>query len=686
MLRTIRFANSAALDRTEVSYATVPFKQGEWDGVTPLAVLDENSALIRDAWVYPFGAKYEDGTYRYGALLARVSLEGRAGKYETFVSVTDSFQPGSEPQFRFAQELVSSEPFALHLAVIKDQTTNYVHFSKWSAEESNGMRLVVSSLGRVGDFVAKLRLYIYNDQNHIRWELDVTGSNPNTTERVHSFDEIHFLVNGRQHFINIRGAAGRGVEIIEPFKHFKLMRRSQGVFGDGQRQSYHGELVTLTPKNPASANSAAAAVGFEMWGMCQDWVECGEAFGAAGHVPDTPVVLNNNGFQAVAKKYVPIWQLMNRSSGNPWDDYPDGLSKTPGQTGGQFDFGVIKGWDVLFTGMGELVEVYRFLATEDAKRPGHYLEFDGSPVTHANHPRWVTWDGITHWNFGVSSDRLGKTDPSAPYSTNGWKGKDWQHFSSNVLYLASLLTGSYQLREQQNNEAEIFLAGHTVPSQFPNWSTNNRGEPRAFGRTHLALLHHNTMLGRQDILDKMMDRFEQVVKHRWNGANTSPVQPWSLTNDPRVFTNGQTAWVPWNNHLGWIGIYVLWLASGKDPEVEKVMVGLGQTMVNWGWRVNSNGTVNLGHGMKWFSGGQGITPAQFNDPTVWLPVAQFNEEWGLAVCKFAKSSPLFDATTQARAKVIFDEMHRRRMRNYNAVGNPFDSFGEWTAIPDSLPQ
>lgn len=682
MLRKIRFANLAVPDRTEVAYATVPFKQGEWGG-RALAVLDKDGNLVSDAWVYPFGKRYRDGTHRYGMLLARVTVGGRDSENNvTMLSVTDTVTPGLEPQFKFGAGLTQTTPFSLHLAVVKEGATSVINFTNWRSVESNGMRLMVESLGRVGDFVAKLRLYIYNDQNLIKWELDVTGSNPDTTERIHGFDEIHFLVRGDQQLLHVRGANGRGAEMITPYKHFKLMRGSQGFFGDGQRQCYYGELITYVPGDLESAYSAAAAVAFEMYGMSQDWVEAGEAFGANGVVPETPVPVPGNGLAALSKRYVPVWNLMNRSAGNPWDDYPDGLTKTPGQTGGQFDFGVMKGWDVLHSGFGELVEPYRFLATEDAKRPGHYLESNGSPVTHKNHPRWVVWNMVTHWHFSVSPDRLGKTDPNAPYATNGWVGKDWQHFSSNLLYVAALLTGSHQLRDIMNVEVEGFLAGHTVPSEFPGWSTNARGEARGFGRPHLALLHHDTILDRPEILDKMIDRFNQVVKNQWTGANNAPVQPWYLTNDPRVFTNGQTAWVPWNNHLGWIGLYMLWLASVDRPEyldIQEVLVGLGQTIVNWGWRVDSEGVATPGHGVKWLKGGAPITPAQFFDPNYWLPATSFNE-WMAAVSLFAKDSGLFDASTRARAQQIWHHIEGIRLRNYNPAVKPYDTFGEWTAI------
>lgn len=672
MNKNARFPNLAQEDRTEVGYATIPFKSGEWNG-KPLEIVDESGVPVSDAWIYPFGAKYDDGTYRYGALMSRLDIPGLS---ERALTVRNATSPLTEPTFRYSEGLISSSGFQIFVAITKNSNVNSTGFSKWESLEDNGMRKVIRSRSRIGHFVAVLTLYIYNNQDLMKWELDVVGSDPLTTDRIYDFDELHLLIMGDDHYLNVRGAARRGITVISPFKHFRLMKRSDGIFGDGQKQSWYGELVTVS-KSAQVAYSAAAALAFPLWGMSKDWVRDGEAYGALGVVPDTPVPLPKGGHQAVISKYVNVWKYIN-SQGAPWDDYPEGLTKAPGQTGSQFDFGIFKGWDILHTGMAELVEVYRFLATEEAKRPGHYLEENGEQVTSANHPRWVTWNGVTHWHFGVSPDRLGKTDPNAPYNTNGWNGKDWQHMSSNLLYIASLLTGSYQLRDEQQHEVEFFLAGHTLPSQFPGWSTNGRGEPRAFGRTHLALLHHWTVLDRQDIIDKMMDRFKQVVKNAWQGSVTNPVQVFNITTDPRVFPNKQQAWVPWNEHFGWIGIAALYRIT-QDKEVKQMMVDWGDTIINWGWRIETNGSATPGHGVKWLPGGAAITPQQFFNPDYWLPANSFNE-WMAAVTVFAKDCNLFNAPTRARAQQIYDYISGVRMRNYNPVTKPFDTFGEWTAI------
>src|SRR5690606_32042777 len=128
-------------------------------------------------------------------------------------------------------------------------------------------------------------------------------------------------------------------------------------------------------------------------------------------------------------------------AGDPWDDYALGVTKTPGQTGGQRDFGCIEGAEVLSMAAAELLDAYYFMATEETKRPCHFYEADASLVRSRNHPRWVVWSGRTHYSTSVSNDRLGKTDPDWGATYHGWHGKDLEHHSSNLLSMAALLCG-----------------------------------------------------------------------------------------------------------------------------------------------------------------------------------------------------------------------------------------------------
>lgn len=107
-----------------------------------------------------------------------------------------------------------------------------------------------------------------------------------------------------------------------------------------------------------------------------------------------------------------------------------GISPTPGQTGSQEDFGATKGTLVLHGYPRHLMRM-RYSVQADCFRGFNHYESNGSPITVAMHPNWVTWSGITHYHSGVSPDRLGKEAPQEP--ANGWRGYDDQHRSQNNL-------------------------------------------------------------------------------------------------------------------------------------------------------------------------------------------------------------------------------------------------------------
>jgi len=677
MEKKARFPNLSSVDREEVGYATIPFKKGEWKG-EPLLVRDEDEKVIKNSWIFPFGAKYDDDTHRYGALLTKLYVPSRKDK---IVYVVDTKEPVKEPVFKYAKGVTNFMDSSMNMIINIGDSVHKASFNEWVMRENNGMRKVFESVSRVGssNFVADLKTYLCSDQDVVRFELKVTGSNPDNADRTYEFSSIHLFLSGRG-LLNIRGHERRGVEVIKPLKHFKLMDGVHGPFGDGQSQTWYGELY-LPNNEPDAVRNAIAASEFPFWGMSMDWVECGEAFGALGVVPEPPIELPDDGFTAVARRYVETWKYMN-NKGSPWDDYPLGLTKTPNQTGGQKDFALIIGWDVLWTGMAELLESYRFLATEESKRPGHYKESNGLPVTHMAHPDWVTVDSITHYDTNVSRDRLGKTDSYAPYMTNGWKGKDWQHFSSNLLYMTALLTGSYELRDEQEWEVELYLAGHTLPSDKPGWSTNGRGEARGFGRTHLSMCNHWTILDRPDLIERMHMRFMEVVKPTWEGAKRSPVKNWHHVNDIRVIPNTE-AWVPWNECLGFPGMVALYNLT-KDDDVKQHLIDWGTSLIKYAWRIKRDDKDNIiqldiGGGIKWYDSGRPITSSQYWDKRYFRIGVNMNG-WSHQVPKFIMDSDWYDTDIRTLAEEIYTKFSKDRLKTYDPIKDPFDEWGQWTAI------
>lgn len=669
----VRFPNLSQAPRTEIAYAALPFAQGEWDGTTPLVLRDAQEQLV-DSHIEPLGARWPDGSVRYGKLLARVSL----GPNETKQMVVTEGTPQTTPFVIHESLLASAGNIAMTLRIkVNGQWASTNLVNNLLVLEDNRLRKVIRSRERIGNFVVDVKVYLMSQQQLVKFELSVTGSNPANTLLMYPFEEIQLVVNGNC-YVNIRGAARRGVTSIVPYKEFRLM--ANDYFGDGQKQSWYGEIFPqLDFNNMDQVSNAISSVQYVLYGMSPDWKNK-DAYAALGVVqqPDNPNI--NNHWTQLVQEFHQYYNFVN-SQGGPWDDYLLGVTATPGQTGAQADFGNLEAGAVLHMGAAELLDMLYFMATEETKRPGHYFEVDTREVTSVTHPNWVAWAGQTHWHTVVSPDRLGKTGPNLGNNHHGWFGKDAEHWSSNLLSLASLMTGSYLLLDEVNTEIELYLAEHTIPSMKPGWSTNGRGAPRAFGRTHHAMCNHYLLTGRQDLVTRMLARFTECVLPNWDGATRSPVRNWSNTRDDRVLGSTIDAWVPWNESLGFVGAVALYNVT-RNSAVKEMLIAWGNTLLNYGWHADFMGStiVNLSHGggVRWFNDGHALVESQYHDPLFYVPAGGGLILWGVQVLEVIRNNPqVFGEENANKASMYAQYMRAQHTPQPNV---PFSEFGQWLAI------
>ena len=671
--KSVRFPNLSQFERTEVAYTTVPFAKGEWDGESPLVLTTLAEEQI-DSVIEPFGARWSDGTVRYARLLARLTIPA-----ETVVVhyLVDGQLQNEEPFEMDPRVIQGAGPNSPALGIKVDGVWEWTQFNKeLTLLENNRLRQVIRSRHRMGDFVVDMKYYIMSRQQLVRFELSVTGSNPSNTLYIYPFEEIR-LVAGGGNLMNIRGMRKRGVEHVEQYVDFRLMPNN-GTFGDGQKQTWYGEIMpAVDPQDMSQVSNGLAAVNFPLYGMSRDWEES-KAYASFGVMQEPE---SNQVWQHVHENYHRFFNFMN-SSGGPWDVYILGLAKTAGQTGAQRDFGCLEGGEVLHTAAAELLDAYLFMATEDSKRPGHYYEADATPVRHTNHPQWVTWDGRTHWHWGVSPDRLGKNAPQMGHVHHGWFGKDWQHHSSNLLTLAALLTGSYMLQDEVDTEMELYLAGMTLPSAYPGWSTSGLRAPRGFGRSTHAVCNHYLLTARQDVKQHMLNRFHEVCNVQWDGANIAPVRNWAHVLDNRVLNGEVEGWVPWNEVLGFVGIVALYNVT-QDPVVRDVMVAWGNTIVKYGWRETRSGSVLVnaegGGGVKWNPDGSPLTPAQYWDPALFEPAGGGLQLWHTPAVKVVGTNPAIFG--EPEAELAMEYLTFQRSNYLNPPGpSAFEEYGRWEAL------
>jgi len=663
----VRFPNVSRFPRTEVAYSTVPFPEGEWDGELPLVLKDDQGNKL-DCVIEPFGERWPDNTVRYARLLSRLTIP----QHSTVVCDLVDDLPEHTDRFQFAPEVLGGA--GANSPALGIRTADGWQWTQFSTHltllENNRLRRVIQSRHRMGDFVVDMKYYIMSKQQLVKFELSITGSNPDVLDYTYPIEEIRLKVQGNTLF-NIRGAAKRGVETVIPYSDMRLM--DQDFFGDGQKQTWYGEIMpSIDLSNVASVANGLAAIDAPLYGMSLDW-EQSKAYASFGVLQDPHN--NNEAWNKVTETYHMLNGFM-KLPGNPWDDYLLGVSKTPGQTGAQRDFGCIEGGEVLHNSAAELLDVYLFMATEESKRPGHYFESDATPVRSANHPNWKVWNGRTHSHTVVSPDRLGKNDPAPDPITShhGWFGKDWQHHSSNLLSMAALLTGSYMLADEVDTEMELYLGGFTLPSEYPGWSTAGIRAPRGFGRTHHAMCNHFLMTGRQEVKEHMITRFHEVANAQWDGATRSPVRNWGHVLDNRVLNGQFHGWVPWNETLGFVGIVALYNVT-KDPIVRDLMIAWGQTIVKYGWRASDK---KLGGGIKWNNDGSPLTPAEYQNPELFEVAGGGLQLWGTPAIKvIAEHSELFG---QEAAEMAATYLTHARTNYLLGNNEAFPEYTRWEAL------
>src|SRR5690606_39163750 len=405
-----------------------------------------------------------------------------------------------------------------------------------------------------------------------------------------------------------------------------------------------------------------------------------KAYGPFCYLPEPPPWITDGGRAAAitTRELFLDWYLLR---GEAWEDRPLGLLPFAPATGTQPDFGVGKLVDVFYSGMPFLIEAARYSAGEEAHRPVHHREADGSPVLAENHPMWVVVGGRTAWSASVSPDRL-KPDPhpSGRDKTHGWTGKDHEHWSSLTLAAAYLLTGSHSLRMEVDNEIELYLASHTLPSMRPGLPSNHMGSGRAVGRTLLTMSWMYLVTGREDVAERMRRRIEECVVPQYvTLTEPGPVRPLRIRPpDARAISTGEQ-WVPWEEAQAVMGLEACHRVTGSE-NAHVVAFTVARNLILYGFRVDFSNT-RVGYGIRWIPGGLPLLPHQLNDPewAVW-PSKLFNM-WSLPATRLAIrwATTYGEPLMLSRAQKILTATEE--LREPPRVGPLlWDEYAEWDAV------
>ncbi|MEM7202509.1 MAG: hypothetical protein AAF628_19715 [Planctomycetota bacterium] len=670
---SVRFANLAAHRRVEWGCATVPFAQGVWTPGQSFMVPGAHSELI------PFGASWPDGSVRFAQLLTALDLGPRE---ERVIDVV----PGSPPALPFVTSDWVQKGLGrlrLQLAVKMQRAPVQLVDLRQIGVETSTHRRILHFRSRIPrtDLVYDLWLNLFSGQDHAPFELRVTASNIASSAWKQNIEALDLVVTGA--IPAVRGAQRRqtSYEPLSPVgPNVVHLLRGQQLY-DGQGVEWWGDLLFFYPAgNQGDARRAAtllASLAQPLFGISQDWAASG-AYGPFGHIPPPPRWVTDGGRAAVESQRR-AFERWRQQPGRVWDDMPQGLLADPSSPGQQQDFGAAKLLQIFASGLPHGIEEARFNALEEAQRPVHHLEANGTPIRAVDHPNWVSWSGRTHLSRVVSPDRLSKPFPEPYGQTNGWWGRDHEHWSSLTLASTYLLTRSPSLRYELENEAELYLSSHTIPSRKPSWSTNTIFAARATGRTLLSMAWNYLCTSRDDIKQRMAARVREVVKPLAEGLQvTGPVRPlWVNAEDPRLLMRFH--WRPWEEAQAVLGLEASFRITGERA-AHLVAVMATRNLMTFGWKITPQGVI-IATAVGWKDNGAPLTVAEYDDPdwVLWSTGTNFNG-WSIAAVQLARQYGLMygDVDLYQRAAFVFDAVDRDRLKPRPHCG--YDKFSEWAAV------
>ena len=254
-----------------------------------------------------------------------------------------------------------------------------------------------------------------------------------------------------------------------------------------------------------------------------------------------------------------------------------GIGMTPGQTGGQEDFGATKGTYAVSLQKPEWLLALRYISHYELFRQINLYDANGYRLLAENHQGWDTWSGRTHL---TSSDRLNKPLPGWP--SNGWFGYDDQHRSQNNFCAYALLSDDPLVHDQILHQLEIDRACYRI--KYPNYGT---GASRAVGRQLQTWANLSTVYKREDWLDLMRKRIEPVSRIHVLGEE-NVIKVLAIGNPDgrkQVYMNGELAmWTSlWEAGLAMVGLYAVYKQMPENEHIVSVMDRLSETMVNKAW-------------------------------------------------------------------------------------------------------
>lgn len=676
--RSLTLQNLAPTQRREWVRVAVPFAQG----AVPAGELpDLHVAEHATVW-QPFGAAWPDGSLRHAFCLFRPTLAPLSEK-------GFALRPGAGPAP--PAPAFGLGPHELAFVVTQRGETTRTTLEIVELLESNAACQLVLMRGRLGKtgLVGEITLEVFSDQAHGYAGFAVFFSDPSTTAMQAHFDEIAVETRGLAWLP--RHARPLGMQFAPTERGSRTVLLQNSVLGDGQGLRRTGALVPplrgaspddVTPEGATPEDAALHDDTLRAAATCRPlgattWQDS-EAYGAFGVVPPPPPWLAKGRVRPwLARQHAEFVRASATAAGDPFRKGDHQQAKSPGQTGDQADFGVVQLHPVAGTGIPSLLHEVELSVLQEACRPVHFFEGDGSPVHAAAHPDWVVWAGRTHWNSKTSPDRLGKGAREIRFETHGWKGKIRSHWSSNTLCAYYLLTGCPQALLEIRNEIRLYLAAQTVD---PRHSTSGPGASRAVGRTLLTASWLHLCTGNAAVLQRALERIEKVALPCWFGRQFGEdrIRPYAIgQRDGRAFDGNTPYWAAWMDNLLVVGPAAIYELTG-DAEAKELADGIALNMLRHAWRICPDGAARVVYTHRWLEGGQPLTEAQRFDPA-FVKLSGSVAVWGVPALAWGRRAAAERGLTDLVERAD-DLLGRLRAGRRPPKDQGYDRFSAWDAV------
>lgn len=296
-----------------------------------------------------------------------------------------------------------------------------------------------------------------------------------------------------------------------------------------------------------------------------------------------------------------------------------------------------------------------------ACRPIHFFNRDGKWLVPS--PDFVPWSERAHHDDVVCPNRLERNDASDLFNpiVREWTGSDREHDSASHIYEDAIVRASSASQFELQWKAEHWMAGRTLPSERPGWSTNGAGTGRSVGRGLLAACQEYLGTGNRQLLMRIRKVIAETVLPVLINAGQDGYMAYTiLVGHGNVF-NGRPGHIVWEDALLVPGLDIAEKLIREDladatlaDELERKMVMLASSLVLNCYFPNSSFS-HLAYMILWRDG-QKPTDDDFANPEVIVPSIP-----GTAVTKWSQG--LLEVTAkkgtpeaQARAKSLLSTM------------------------------